>query len=321
MREGKNVWKSLREYAIILCTACEKAEMEGKSQPYRQDVIRYHGGMIMTYLTAVLLGLVQGITEFLPISSSGHLVLLQNIFHIEGADLIFDVMLHVGTLFPIFLVYRRDLRRARKGLSVIGGGGAERARGSAALKEGRRLAIFLLVGTLPLLLGLLLKGTAEKLSGSSAFIGVMLLITGGVLYAAGRFSRREKSEKDISLLDVILVGLAQALAVLPGLSRSGLTISAGLLRGFPKRFAVKFSFLLSVPAVIGAALISLVEAVRLGFDVGLLPMYLAGMAAAAVSGYFAIRLLRWITSRGSIGGFAYYCWGAGIVSILLSLVA
>ena len=224
MREGKNVWKSLREYAIILCTACEKAEMEGKSQPYRQDVIRYHGGMIMTYLTAVLLGL-------------------------------------------------------------------------------------------------LLKGTAEKLSGSSAFIGVMLMITGGVLYAAGRFSRREKSEKDISLLDVILVGLAQALAVLPGLSRSGLTISAGLLRGFPKRFAVKFSFLLSVPAVIGAALISLVEAVRLGFDVGLLPMYLAGMAAAAVSGYFAIRLLRWITSRGSVGGFAYYCWGAGIVSILLSLVA
>ena len=172
-----------------------------------------------------------------------------------------------------------------------------------------------------LLLGLLLKGTAEKLSGSSAFIGVMLMITGGELYAAGRFSRREKSEKDISLLDVILVGLAQALAVLPGLSRSGLTISAGLLRGFPKRFAVKFSFLLSVPAVIGASLISLVEAVRLGFDVGLLPMYLAGMAAAAVSGYFAIRLLRWITSRGSIGGFAYYCWGAGIVSILLSLVA
>ena len=177
------------------------------------------------------------------------------------------------------------------------------------------------MGTLPLLLGLLLKGTAEKLSGSSAFIGVMLLITGGVLYAAGRFPGREKSEKDISLLDVILVGLAQALAVLPGLSRSGLTISAGLLRGFPKRFAVKFSFLLSVPAVIGAALISLVEAVRLGFDVGLLPMYLAGMAAAAVSGYFAIRLLRWITSRGSVGGFAYYCWGAGIVSILLSLVA
>ncbi len=266
----------------------------------------------MTYLTAVLLGLVQGITEFLPISSSGHLVLLQNIFHIEGADLIFDVMLHVGTLFPIFLVYRRDLKKGPKRTF-----GHRRRRGQAGPglcgpERGKAAGDFSAGGHASAAAGAAAQGTAEKLSGSSAFIGVMLLITGGVLHAAGRFSRREKSEKDISLLDVILVGLAQALAVLPGLSRSGLTISAGLLRGFPKRFAVKFSFLLSVPAVIGAALISLVEAVRLGFDVGLLPMYLAGMAAAAVSGYFAIRLLRWITSRGSIGGFAYYCWGAGI---------
>lgn len=125
----------------------------------------------------------------------------------------------------------------------------------------------------------------------------------------------------MSVLDALFVGLGQVIGVLPGISRSGVTISAGMLRGVPRATAVKYSFLLSIPAVIGAVILSLVEAIRLGFDPRLLPMYLVGMAAAAVSGYFSIRLLRWTASRGSFGGFAYYCWGAGIVALLLSLVA
>lgn len=275
----------------------------------------------MTYLTAVLLGLVQGITEFLPVSSSGHLSLLQNIFHIDGADLIFDVLLHAGTLIPILMVYRRDVRCLRRGLLGLIGMGHDRGRRTPRARENRRMAIFLVAGTLPLLLGLLLKGLAERVAASSVFVGIMLLLTGLVLWASNRYAPAEKPEKNISLLDVLLVGLAQALAVLPGLSRSGLTIAVGRLRGFPAKYAVRFSFLLSIPAVLGAAILSLIDAVRLGFDMGLLPMYLCGMAAAAVSGYFAIRLLKFITSRGGLGGFAYYCWGAGIVSLLLSLVA
>lgn len=275
----------------------------------------------MTYLTAVLLGLVQGITEFLPVSSSGHLALLQNIFHIDEADLMFDVLLHVGTLLPILWVFRRDVRYARRGLLGLIGVGHDRGRRTPRARENRRLGIFCLVGTVPLVLSLALQGLAKRMMVNSVFVGLMLLVTGGILWAAGRYSPAEKPEKSISLLDVLLVGLAQAVAVLPGISRCGATISAGLLRGMPKKFAVRLSFLISIPAVLGAAVVSLVSTVSLGFDPGLLPMYAAGMAASAVSGYFAIRLLRWITSRGGIGGFAYYCWGAGIVSLLLSLVA
>lgn len=275
----------------------------------------------MTYLTAVLLGLVQGITEFLPISSSGHLTLLQNIFHIEGADLMFDVLLHLGTLLPIFYIYRRDIRAVTRGCLGLVGLGKDRGKRTKAVRLRRRMAIFYLLGLIPLPLALLLKKPAEALSGNTIFVGAMLLVTGFILFLSDRFSRNRQEQPHMSVLDALFVGLGQVIGVLPGISRSGVTISAGMLRGVPRATAVKYSFLLSIPAVIGAVILSLVEAIRLGFDPRLLPMYLVGMAAAAVSGYFSIRLLRWTASRGSFGGFAYYCWGAGIVALLLSLVA
>ena len=275
----------------------------------------------MTYLTAVLLGLLQGITEFLPISSSGHLALLQHIFHIDGADLMFDVLLHLGTLLPVLWMFRKDVRYVRRGLGGMIGVGHDRGRNTPRAKENRRLAVFVLVATLPMVLALLLRNAARSLMDNTALVGALLLVNGGILYLAGRFGRAEKPEKAISLLDVLLVGLGQIFAVLPGISRSGVTISIGLMRGFPKGFAVKFSFLLLIPAVLGAAVIGVVQAATLGFDARMLPMYLAGMAASAVSGYFAIRLLRWVAGRSGVGGFAYYCWGAGIVALLLSLVA
>ena len=270
----------------------------------------------MTYLSAALLGLVQGICEFLPISSSGHLMLLQHIFHIEGADLTFDVLLHIGTLLPVLWMFRKDVRYVRRGIGGLIGMGHDRGRRTPRARENRRLGIFVLVASVPLLLGLLFQGAAKSLMERPAVVGILLLINGGILYLAGRSGRAEKSDKAISLLDVLFVGLAQVFAVLPGISRSGVTISVGLMRGFSKGFAVKFSVLLLIPAIA-----ALYQAITLGFDVGLLPMYLVGMLVSAVTGYFAIRLLRWITNRVGIGGFAYYCWGAGIVALLLSLVA
>lgn len=275
----------------------------------------------MTYLSAVLLGLVQGICEFLPVSSSGHLALLQQIFHIEGADMVFDVLLHIGTLLPVLWMFRKDVRYVRRGILGLAGMGHDRGRNTPRSRENRRLGVFVLVATVPMLLSLLLRHTAQSAGERPAVVGILLLLNGGILYLAGRFGRQEKPEKAISIMDVFLVGLAQIFTVLPGISRSGVTISVGLLRGFSRSFAVKFSFLLLIPAVLGAAVVAVYQAATLGFDAGLLPMYLAGMAAAAVSGYFAIRLLRWIANRGGIGGFAYYCWGAGIVALLLSLVA
>ena len=179
----------------------------------------------MTYLTAVLLGLLQGITEFLPISSSGHLALLQHIFHIDGADLMFDVLLHLGTLLPVLWMLRKDVRYVRRGLGGLIGMGHDRGRNTPRAKENRRLAVFVLVATLPMLLALLLRNAAQSLMDNTALVGALLLVNGGILYLAGRFGSAEKPEKAISLLDVLLVGLGQIFAVLPGISRSGVRIA------------------------------------------------------------------------------------------------
>ena len=130
-----------------------------------------------------------------------------------------------------------------------------------------------------------------------------------------------KDERSSTTADALVVGLAQAVAVVPGLSRSGTTISFGMLRGFERSFAVKFSFLLSIPAVLGANLVSIIKVFSTGVEWSYVPMYLAGVACAFVSGYFAIYFLRLVVQRGKFGGFCYYCWGAGLVTLLLSLIS
>lgn len=275
----------------------------------------------MSYFTAALLGLVQGITEILPISSSGHLALLQNIFHIEEADLMLDAMLHLGTLIAVFLSYRQDVTGLfRGGLALLGGGRDSRSRKPAALVR-KRMALFVLLGTLPVLVTLPFRGKLTALTANSVFAGFMLLLSGGILYIADRRAGNGKQFRNISLADVLIVGVGQALGVVPGVTRTGCAISAGLLRGFQRSFAVKFAFLLSIPSVLGDIILTVIEAARLGTDPGMLPMYLVGMVVAAVSGFFCIRFLRWAAARNRMGGFAYYCWGAGIVALLLSLVA
>ena len=152
------------------------------------------------------------------------------------------------------------------------------------------------------------------------FIGCAFLGTGLILFLSDRLSRGNKDLKNASILDVLLVGCGQALATVPGISRSGTTISVGLARGFSREFAVKYSFLLSIPAVLGANILSLIDAIGEGIDWSQMPMYLAGVATAMISGYLAIRLLKYISRKSSFGGFAYYCWGIGLVTLILSLV-
>ena len=172
---------------------------------------------------------------------------------------------------------------------------------------------------LPLALAAVLNKYVESLYQNTFFIGFAFLMTGVLLFAADRMGHGNKNERGATLGDAVVVGLAQMIAVVPGLSRSGTTISAGLLRGFGRNFAVKFSFLLSIPAVLGANLVSLVKAFAVGVDWSMAPKYLVGVLVAFVSGYFAIYLLRMIVQRGKFGGFAYYCWGAGLVTLILSL--
>ena len=176
------------------------------------------------------------------------------------------------------------------------------------------------MATLPLLLVFPIKDRVELLYQNTFFIAFALVLTGTLLFVSDRMPRGHKTAGTATMGDAILVGLAQAVAVVPGLSRSGTTISAGMARGFDRTYAVKFSFLMSIPAVLGANILSIVDAVKAGIDTSLLPMYLVGVLVAMVSGYASISLLRFISRKGRFGGFAYYCWGAGLVTLILSLI-
>lgn len=276
----------------------------------------------MTYLSSIFLGLIQGLAEFLPISSSGHLAIFQNVFHLipaEADDLFFDVLLHLGTLAAVFVAYWSDIKAlVLEFFTMIHL--RKLPAGKKPDRLSRRMIAFIIVGTLPLLVVLPIKDKVEGLYSNNFFIGFALLLTGTLLFLSDRMHHGNKDLKSASILDALLVGVGQAIAVVPGLSRSGSTISAGLARGFDREFAVKFSFLLSIPAVLGANLLSLVDAIQAGIDWSLMPVYLAGVASAAIFGYLALRLLKYISQKGSFGGFSYYCWGAGLLTLILSLI-
>lgn len=277
----------------------------------------------MNYLSAVVLGLVQGVAEFLPISSSGHLAILQKFFRmadVEHDHMFFDVLLHLGTLIAVFAAYRRDIAGLIQEFFLMLSP-KKRSRHQKPDYPKRRLILMLVLATLPLFLVLPVKDYVEGLYKNTFFIAGALVITGGLLFLSDRFTRGEKDEKTIRISDALFVGCAQAIAVVPGLSRSGTSISAGMSRGFNRDFAVKFSFLLSIPAVLGANILSLFDALQAGFDAALFPVYLVGVLVAMVSGYASIILLRYIAGKGRFGGFAYYCWGAAIITLVFSLIS
>ena len=272
---------------------------------------------------AIVLGLVQGVAEFLPISSSGHLSLLQHFFGLEEIDALYNILLHFATLIAVFVVYWRDVAdmvveffRMIGSLFIREEG---RTRGNPP--EARRMVLLLVLGTLPLFLVLPFDDAVEGLGTNPVFVSAMLLVTGCILFLSDRYGGGRKTGRTATVKDVLLVGVAQGAATIPGLSRSGTTISAGMALGFERNFAVRFSFLLSLPAVLGATLLKVVKAAQAGeFDMELLPMYLTGMVVAGVVGYFSISLVKLLASKGKFGMFAYYCWLAGAAALAVSLI-
>ncbi len=277
----------------------------------------------MGFLSSIFLGLVQGIAEFLPISSSGHLSLFQHFFGLTEAGLFFDVLLHLGTFIAIFVYYWRDIVNLVKAfLRLVTGLFSKKKKGARKGRKdpGARMILMLIVATLPLFVILPIKDKVESLYSNTIFVGCALIVTGCILFFSDRMAKGKKTVRSATLLDALLVGVGQAVAVVPGLSRSGTTISAGMLRGFSRKFAVRFSFLLSIPAVLGANIISIGDAVAAGIDTSLLPAYIAGTVVAAVSGYFAIRLVNSLADKGKFGSFAYYCWGIGAAAVIATLI-
>ena len=274
----------------------------------------------MNLLQSLILGLIQGLTEFLPVSSSGHLVLFENLFGLESAEssnLFFDVLLHFGTLIAVVIAFRKDIAELiHVFVEMFRKGDPNRQRDLFK----RRMILMLLVATLPLVLIMPIKDVFEGARAYPWIVGIALIITAGLLFFSDRVKKGNKDEKNATVFDALLVGVMQALAVTPGISRSGSTISMGVFRGFERNFAVKFSFILSLPAVLGATLLETKDAIEAGIDFSLMPIYLAGMLVAGVSGFFAIKLVKYIANKGKFGWFAIYCAAAGIITIIVSLI-
>jgi len=254
----------------------------------------------MSVLQAALLGLVQGFCEFLPVSSSGHLVLLQNVFGISEGALFFDTMLHLGTLFAVIFVYRKTV-------------------GEMLRHPFRKYPMYIILATVPtIVITLLLRGFIEE-SYSGQLLGWGFLITAVLLFSTDRLSAGLSGKRRIDKMrpgHALLIGAAQGLAVFPGVSRSGATISGGLFCSLDREFAAEFAFMMSIPAILGATVLQAVDLAKTGVSsVDWLPL-LVGMAVAFVSGIFAIRWMLSIVKKGKLGWFALYTAVLGILVLV-----
>jgi undecaprenyl-diphosphatase len=268
----------------------------------------------MNLLQAILLGLIQGATEFLPISSSGHLALAHYFFGITEAGLAFDVGLHLGTLVAIVIYFRDDLLTMAAALLQPGRQDGER-------RQRRQLFWFLVAATIPgVIAGLLLEKAAETSLRHPAMVAITLSVAGLLLLIADRNGVRSRPFDTITLKDALIIGCAQAMAIIPGVSRSGATITAALFRHLDRQAAVRFSFLLSAPIIFGAGVYKIPEIVANGLLTDHFSAYVAGFIAAALSGYLFIAfLVRFIKTR-SFAIFAYYRFALSAVVLLALLL-
>ena len=264
---------------------------------------------------AIVLGLIQGLTEFLPVSSSGHLALAQYFFGLKEPQLFFDIMLHVGTLGAVLVAFRRDIRDVS--VAILGREPKARHDSSPRMtkKSGRVFAFLIILGTIPtVIIALALSTFVEKLFVTPIFVSAMLIITGGILWLSSRLKPAEASPRGLNIVNALIIGVAQGLAVLPGISRSGTTISAALMRRVNKEEAARFSLLLSVPAIIGALILELKDLTDTNISIWTI---IAGTLVAFVVGYVAIKFLLGTLRKGMFSRFSYYCWGIAVVSIIL----
>ena len=286
----------------------------------------------MSVLESIFLGIVQGVTEFLPVSSSGHLAILENIFHIEtNGSMLFDIMLHLGTLVAVFIVYHKDIwNMIREALFMVGDIFSNlhtfllNKIHKTSLKykkivhnSYRKFVVLILVSTVPTgLIGVLGKDIVEGAGETLLIPGICLLITGVLLLMAELKKEGNKTPKTVSYGNGLVIGAAQGLATLPGLSRSGTTIATCLFCGLERKFAVKYSFILSIPAILGAAVLEIKDVVAEPIQASQIAVYAVGMVFAGVVGYICIKTMLIIVRKKKFHYFAYYCFAVGIVAIV-----
>ena len=276
----------------------------------------------MTYLEAVILGLVQGLAEFLPISSSGHLALLQQWFGIEEDKvLLFAVLLHVGTLISVFIVYWKDIWELIVELcltikDICTGKGLRLDE-----RPVRKLGVMIIVATIPTgLIGILFNDFFDSLYTSVLPIGIGLIITGLLLTLAERMGTSKRGIKQMNYRNAVFIGIVQGIAICPGISRSGSTLFGSLVCNLNREFAVKYVFLISIPSILGSAVFEAPAALEAGLDMTLLGPVIVGMIVAAVSGLVAIKTMIKVVSNKKLNYFSYYVWLLGAAVIIYSFI-
>jgi undecaprenyl-diphosphatase len=259
---------------------------------------------MISLIETVLLGIIQGLTEWLPVSSSGHLAIAKEFFGWKP-PVLFYVLLHLGTLIVVVAFFRKDVVAVLKAL----------VRGDFKSEEGK-LGIFIVVGSVPTaIIGYGFQDLFKSFFDDLLVVGVALLATGVLLF----ISERREGRESLSYLDSLLVGIAQGIAIIPGVSRSGATISTGLLRGVDRKIAFRFSFLLSIPAILGAAVeeSSDLDLLLAGGD---LIAVVVGIVVSMVVGYFSLKILQKVIMKQKFHWFAFYCWAAGTVVIISQIL-
>ena len=273
----------------------------------------------MDIFQGIIIGIVQGLTEFLPVSSSAHLIFIQNILGVESS-LAFDTFLHLGSLLAVLIYFRADIyKMIRAWLLSIGDILQHRFREGFYSDPYKRLAWYVILATIPVgIAGVFLESHVDALFAGALYVpGFFLFVTGTILYLSQRIASGQIDMSHMGWFQSLFMGLGQACAIMPGLSRSGTTIAAGLVVGLDKEFAAKFSFILSIPAIFGAFILQLKDiGLSLGTDGAAV---ILGFIAAFISGYLAIKWLLDLIQNRSLDIFSYYCWIVGVIVFVGSI--
>lgn len=255
----------------------------------------------MSIFEAAFLGIIQGLTEFIPVSSSGHLVIAQFFMDIREDQLLFNVIVHIGTLIPIFIIFWQDI----KDMILL-------------KKEKRKEIFYILLAIIPTgIIGILFEDFFESLFADAYAAAFMLIVTGFILYFTEIFAGGNKEVEDLKFWQPILVGFAQSFAIIPGISRSGSTIAASIFQGLDREAAARFSFLMSIPVIGGAGFLQFLNVLEAGGSNLELKIIFTGLITAAVSGYFAIKILLKVLKERKLQYFSYYLWIMALIVILI----
>ncbi len=278
----------------------------------------------LTYLQALILGIVQGLGEFLPISSSGHLAVIQYFFGIEGESvLLFAVMLHLGTLISVFIIYWHDIVKLVKELiavikDIFTGKGLRINHNPV-----RRLGFMIIVATIPTaLIGLFLNDVFAGLYLSLIAVGIGFLVTGTILFIAEKMGKNEKKVWGMKFRHAVFIGIMQGIAICPGVSRSGSTLFGGLMSGLDRNFALRFAFLISIPSILGSVILEFPPAISAGLPAGMWGPVILGTVVSAISGFIAIKAMLKIVAGKRLTVFSWYTWvlGAAVLGYAIFII-